>query len=88
MRTLQLINGTIIVIRQIAAVGPIINKEVEVDDDESESPLPPKRWCYFDIWLVGGSKIYPAIEYHFDAVQAERDRNKIVAALEIRVNEL
>lgn len=90
MRTLQIQDGTVIVVRQIAAVGPIRQKEKELDEDESGAgnPLPKKRWCIFDIHLVGGYKLYPEREYDRNEIEASRDRNKIVAALETRVNEL
>ncbi len=98
MRTIQLVDGTTIVVRQIAAVGQVVNKEknVEIENDE---PLPPdsdsidyelKLWTQFDIWLVGGTKMYPSVEYNINGIQAGNDRTKVVAALEQsgRANEL
>ena len=93
MRTIQLIDQTVIVLRHVAAVGPIVHKERPVEEGDDIGPdrgpvLPTFRWCEFDIVFIGGTKLYPAREYGYDEVQAARDRNKIVAALETRVNEL
>ncbi len=88
MRTLQLVDLTTIVVRQIAAVGPLVHREEDGGEDETLQPLPPKKWCYFEIWLVGGSKMYPSLQYSPDGIQCARDRNKIIAALETRLNEL
>lgn len=90
MRTLKLHNGTTLVIRQIAAVGPVEVKEETIEAEIGEPDPPPRRWCIFGIWLVGGTKMYPPIEYDGDGVQANIDRTNVVAHIEQsgKVNEL
>ena len=81
-RTLELWDTTVVVVRQIAAVGPIVQMEKQETDDEGDPIGPPKRWCTFTIVLVGGTKLYPQIEYPDDRAEAERDRSNILAEIE------
>ena len=87
-RTITLTNGTVIVVRQIAAVGPIIHKEELIDDDGEGDPIPKRHWCIFDIWLVGGSKLYPAIEYSPDGLAATEDRTMVLNEIQNAGNTL
>lgn len=66
-RTVQLVDGTLIVVRQIAAVGPVV-----------QSGKKKKKMTTFDIVLVGGTKLFPQIEYNEDRIQAERDRAHVI----------
>ena len=81
-KTIELWDKTVIVVRQIAAVGPVVNKKKEFETEDEQPNPPPKVWCYFDIWLVGGTKLYPQLEYPSDTIEAYRDRTNLLMAIE------
>lgn len=83
MKTLTLLDGTILVVRQIAAVLPIRQQEEVVDImDEGEEPPIPKVWYEFSVVFVGGTKLYPPIEYG-SRPQAQQDRDAVISAIKI-----